>query len=243
MFTLRTLDFCFVSAPHTHTKTHTGGRLWGMFCYIRLAPLLIAYWLLWSIGPTFSRWPENIMVGYSLAWTLTPPCADLEQTELETGGSTTSWAPCCDTGLDLPQRKSSPKVCINTASPSCQVRPTCSTCPSPGLQLARTAAGTFKCGPRHDPQKVGSWLIEPEDMQSSSLTVTKCRCHVEEKSFPSCPRWLALCWGTEQELPRSVISKSGADHIHNIRTLPAHRRLSCDRYLVPNCNNLLVDSI
>lgn len=46
-----------------------------------------------------------------------PPPADLEQIELETpsvGGSTASWAPRCDTGLDLPQRKSSPKVCINT---------------------------------------------------------------------------------------------------------------------------------
>lgn len=105
-----------------------------------------------------------------LPGTNTDPPADLEQIELETpsvGGSTTSWAPCCDTGLDLPQRKSSPKVCINTILPSCQVRPTCSTCPLPGLQLAQTAAGTFKCGPGHNSPKVGFWLIEPEDMRPS----------------------------------------------------------------------------
>lgn len=132
------------------------------------ASLLTTYWLLKSIDCTFPQWPESRKKGYFLVQTLTPPPADLEQIELETpsvGGSATSWAPCCDTGLDLPQRKSSPKVCINTILPPCQVRPTCSTCLLPGLQLAQTEAGTLKCGPGHNSPKEGFWLIEPKDMQ------------------------------------------------------------------------------
>lgn len=88
--------------------------------------------------------------------------ADMERIELETasvGGSGASWAPRCATGLDLPQRKSTRRVCINTTLPPPPVprraRPTCSTCALPGLPLAQTAAGTFKCGPGRNSPKVG----------------------------------------------------------------------------------------
>lgn len=200
------LKFCFVKHTGTHIILHIlqdgeylspawyillkdSQRKGEINCFFHSAPLLITYWLRWSIGSTFRQWPEKRMGGYILARTLTPP-ADLEQIELETlsvGGSTTSWAPCCDTGLDLPQRKSFPKVCINTILPPCQVRPTCSTCPLPGLQLAKTAVGTFKHGPGHNSPKVGFWLIEPEDMRPSHWQILSAGAMLGKRAFHLAP--------------------------------------------------------
>lgn len=186
--------------------------------------LLIAYWLPPPLRPTFPQRPENgagRLTRWHEQWHVrsTCPLAGLEQIELETpsaGGSAASWAPRCDTGLDLPQRKSSPKVCINTVfTAPCPVRSAFSTRLLPGLQLAQAAAGNSKCGPGHDSSKVGVWLIELE-YAALPVTDTKCGCHVEGKNPPSCPRWLILCWGIEWELPRSSIPKSY--QLHNIYT-------------------------
>lgn len=88
-----------------------------------------------------------------------PLPADLEQIELETpsvGGSTDSWAPCFETGLDLLQRKSSPKVCINTNPPPTKLGQPVPLVSCQGCNSTQTVAGKCKCGLGHDSSKVGS---------------------------------------------------------------------------------------
>lgn len=110
-----------------------------------------------------SSWPENGMEGYS-ARTLPSP-ADVEQIELETPsvrGSVTSWVSCCDTGLDLPQRKSHRKVCINTILPPCLEGSTRSTTGLLAeLRRLQMAAGKYKCGAGLDSSGLHSGLFFP----------------------------------------------------------------------------------
>lgn len=113
------------------------------------------------------------MEGYSSTWTLTHSPAALEQVELETpsvGGSATSWAPHCDTRLDRPQRKSSPKSVLTPSCPPAQLgQPVLLVC-CQGYNWHRRQQVTRNMGQGADSSEVGFWLIV-QDMQPSHWQV------------------------------------------------------------------------
>lgn len=152
-----------------------------------------------------SSWPENGMEGYSARTLPSPP--DVEQIELETPSvreSVTSWVSCCDTGLDLPQRKSHRKVCINTILPPYLEG---STVP---LRVSWQNYGGYRW------QQVNINVEQDlilqgciQDCSSWLLTDTKCSCPVEGKEFffNFAPRWLIALWEKSKILSATAPSK------------------------------------